>query len=206
MESRCWILITWHCGYHCYITDRINTIANIDIDNPINLYDEKGDIVSLSLEDGVNIRFEVACPFNVRRNVNYSRNEVFIIKNRNGCYSLFIPKEKVSLRHIKSETKEESNGMHLHTYNIYEVRGEIIGFYGRKSSTYVSPYYHEVESKDMFTFHGKLTIEETEKFKKARKLYDELIKLNIIYGYIDIYDCGRLLDYFTIKRKRNGKA
>lgn len=197
------INISWHNSYSAYITKDDKFLHSVDnIESKICLYDKNGKVIPLSLEDGVSMTFEVDCPFNVRRKINYTRNEVFIISLKDKRPMLFIPMDKVGLTLTKENVRIVNGGLFKYNINTYCINGNIVGFYGRDNESFISSHYLN-RNDNTFSFNHIDTIEHTDKYEKVKKLYDEMKSLGISIG---LYDCVKLLDNYTIRRKRNGKA
>ena len=106
------IFIRWHIGYWAYVDMQDLRLRN----GNIYFYNEKGDVVTCSLEDSVQFDMRVECGFRKTKScylLNFSKGDVFAVRHKDNEYDLYIPMSEVGFMKLNKMELLMNNGMDI---------------------------------------------------------------------------------------------
>lgn len=182
--------------------------VNIDMkcyhlrDACINFYDENGNTYPVSLDYGCGFTMPFKnIDFHVRKSVNFTGNEVVIIKHKktnkydeNNNASLYVPLKALDVT-ISTDFEEEHGNM-IYTFCEVAFKGEFFRTFGNQNH----PNIIVGVNKDRLYFKMFKTSRYTEEFINVQKLAREIERECEIR--IDSYILQKILKHYTIKKKK----
>lgn len=163
----------------------------------INFYDKDGNVIPFSLYDGCRFWFKInrdEC--NLRRKINFTRNEVFAIKGKQygeTSYVVYIPIDAVEVKFIGKKQKS-LDGYNVRHWNEYTIKVDNYGWWGGK------PDNEKLKYKDnVITFEVTTAYKENSKQKYVNRIKNDIQKTCGVD--ISDYELKKILKYYDIVKK-----
>ena len=152
----------------------------------IFFYDKDGNVEVMQLEDSVQFDIKVDCDCKVRKKVDYTRGEVFLIRRKYDEYELYIPKKKVNFKEGKETKVVTCNGLYENTIKEYTFDADNLSSYYPTKINYT---FFKGEDDTRVKYRTCVKVEFTELCASVQNLCAD-IKRN----------CGVLIDYFDMAK------
>lgn len=191
------IWIRWYCGYAAYISSVTYTKYLSLASGEMYFYDAKGNVVRCGLTDSVQFDMNLNCEFNIRKEIDFTCNEVFAIKHKekNG-YALYIPMSEVKFTKLGIAREESYDGLGNNVYRCYCFKATNLNFWNNVCNSRIFKV-----KDDMVFFKNYIGYESNDKGNMVLKI-QTLIR-NTCDVHIEKTDLVKMLEHFVIIKKRD---
>jgi len=190
------IWIRWYCGYHAYLNMKKLKLCR----GNIYFYNDKGEVVTCSLEDSVQFDMRVNCAIKYTRSkvkLDYTKGIVFAVRHKGDEYDLYIPMSEVNF--VKSHKNEQSfnDNTMIRVTQCCGFDGSNLNFWNPECNLNRFKAYNSTKGERILF---KLFIEnkQTEKGKYIEEMSRTIREECGVT--IDTYDMGKILEKFKIEK------
>ncbi len=165
-------------------------------DGKIFFYDKDGNVEAVTLEGCVQFDIKVDCDCEVRKKVDYTRGEVFLIRRRCDKYELYIPKKEVNFKEGKETKVAICKGLYESTIKEITFDADNFSLY---YPTMINHTFFKGEDDTRVKYKTCDKVETTELCESVQKLCTD-IKRNC-GANIDYFDMVKILEKYDINKK-----